>query len=49
MGGMVCLPVHDQNVLIYSNADSPGGSHHGTVWTSFDSGHTWPVKWRVYE
>ena len=44
MGGLVRLPIKDKDVLIYSNCDSPGGRHHGTVWASFDGGKTWPVK-----
>ena len=49
MGGLVRLPVRDRDILIYSNCDSPGGRHHGTVWASIDGGKTWPVKRLVYE
>jgi sialidase-1 len=49
MGGLVRLPVKDRDILIYSNCDSPGGRHHGTVWGSFDGGRAWPVKRLVYE
>jgi sialidase-1 len=49
MGGLVRLPVHYRDILIYSNCDSPGGRHHGTVWASFDGGKTWPLKRLVYE
>jgi len=49
MGGLVRLPIKDRNILIYSNCDSPGGRNHGTVWTSFDGGKTWPIKRLVYK
>jgi len=49
MGGLVRLPVKDRDILIYSNCDSPGGRHHGTVWASFDAGKTWPLKRLVYD
>jgi sialidase-1 len=49
MGGLVRLPVTDRDILIYSNCDSPGGRHHGTVWASFDGGTTWPVKRLVFD
>jgi sialidase-1 len=49
MGGLVRLPVRGKDVLIYSNCDSPGGRHHGTVWVSHDGGRTWPVKRLVHE
>jgi sialidase-1 len=44
MGGLVRLPLGDQDLLVYSNCDSPQGRHHGTLWVSFDGGHTWPLK-----
>lgn len=44
MGGLVRLPVRDEDILIFSNIVSPNGRHHGTVWASFDGGETWPVK-----
>lgn len=49
MGGLVRLPIKDQDILIYSNCDSPKGRNHGTVWASFNGGKTWPVKRLVYE
>ncbi len=49
MGGLVRLPVKGKDILIYSNCDSPGGRHHGTVWASFDGGRTWPVKRLVFD
>ena len=49
MGGLVRLPIKDRDILVYSNCDSPGGRHHGTVWASFDGGSTWPVKRLVYD
>jgi sialidase-1 len=49
MGGLTRLPVRDRDILIYSNCDSPGGRHHGTVWASFNGGQTWPVKRLVFE
>lgn len=44
MAGLVRLPVKDQDILIFSNIDSPEGRKQGTVWASFDGGKTWPVK-----
>jgi len=49
MGGLVRLPIKDRDILVYSNCDSPGGRHHGTLWTSFDGGKTWPLKRLVFE
>lgn len=49
MGGLVRLPIQGKDILIYSNCDSPGGRHHGTVWASFDGGKTWPIKRLVHE
>jgi sialidase-1 len=49
MGGLVRLPVRGRDILVYSNCDSPGGRHHGTVWASFDGGTTWPLKRLVFE
>jgi sialidase-1 len=48
-GGLARLPVEDQDILIFSNADTGGGDRKQlTVWTSFDGGQTWPVKRLVY-
>ena len=49
MAGLVRLPVHGRDILIFSNIESPSGRHHGTVWASFDGGETWPIKRLVYE
>lgn len=49
MAGLVRLPVQGRDILLYSNCDSPGGRHHGTVWASFDAGQTWPLKRLVHE
>ena len=48
MAGLVRLPIHGEDVLIYSNCDSPKGRTNGTVWASFDGGRTWPLKREVY-
>ena len=44
MGGLVRLPVRDQDILIFSNVDSDSARERITVWGSFDGGQTWPVK-----
>jgi sialidase-1 len=44
MAGLVRLPVHGRNILIFSNIDSPEGRRRGTVWASFDGGRSWPVS-----
>jgi sialidase-1 len=50
MGGLVRLPVAGQDILIFSNIDTPNPKRErGTVWASFDGGKTWPVKRLVYE
>jgi sialidase-1 len=49
MAGLVRLPVQGRDILVFSNIESPGGRHHGTVWASFDGGQTWPVKRLVDE
>jgi len=49
MGGLVRLPIKNRDILVYSNCDSPGGRHHGTLWASFDGGNTWPLKRLVFE
>ncbi|MDP7206746.1 MAG: sialidase family protein, partial [Pirellulaceae bacterium] len=49
MGGLVRLPVRGEDILVYSNCDSPTGRDHGTVWASFDGGTTWPLKRQVFE
>ena len=49
MAGLVRLPIKDQDILLYSNCDSPDGRNHGTVWVSFDGGQTWPLKRLVEE
>ncbi|MCG8583262.1 MAG: glycoside hydrolase, partial [Pirellulales bacterium] len=49
MGGLIRLPIHGQDVLIFSNVESPKGRQHGTVWASFDGGKTWPMKRLVFD
>ena len=49
MGGLVRLPVQGEDILIYSNCDSPKGRQRGTVWASFDGGKTWPNKRLIHE
>jgi len=49
MGGLVRLPVKGQDILLYSNCDSPQGRRRGTVWVSFDGGKTWPRKRMIFE
>ena len=49
MGGLTRLAVKGQDILVYSNCDSPSGRDHGTVWTSFDGGKTWPLKRLVFD
>ena len=45
MGGLVRLPVEDQDILLFSNLDTPNATRERvTVWASFDGGETWPVK-----
>lgn len=45
MGGLTRLPVEGQDILIFSNIDTPNATReNGTVWASFDGGKTWPVK-----
>ncbi len=49
MGGLVRLPVKNQDILVFSNADTQGGDRlRMTVWASFDGGRTWPLKRLVY-
>jgi sialidase-1 len=49
MGGLVRLPVKDQDILLYSNCDSEAGRKQGTIWGSFDGGKTWPIKRLIHE
>jgi hypothetical protein len=49
MGGLIRLPVNGKDILIFSNAESPTGRDHGTVWASFDGADTWPLKRQVDE
>jgi sialidase-1 len=45
MGGLVRLPVKGEDILIFSNIDTPRPvRERATVWASFDGGKTWPVK-----
>lgn len=51
--GLVRMPnasTGGAEVLLFSTPDNPGGGRTGmTVWASFDSGETWPVKRMVNE
>jgi len=50
MGGLVRLPVEGQDILVFSNIDTPNASRErATVWVSLDGGKTWPVKRLVYD
>lgn len=44
MGGLTKLPLDSQDVLLFSNIDSPEGRKSGTIWVSFDGGRSWPTK-----
>ena len=44
MHGLLRLPVHGRDILIFSNVESDTARERGTVWASFDGGETWPVK-----
>ena len=44
------LPVAGQDVLIYSNLDTPAAKRERiSLWASFDGGKTWPVKRLVFD
>ena len=48
-GGLVRLPVHGRDIILYSNCDSPTRERKNvSVWASFDGGKTWPIKRSVY-
>ncbi len=50
MGGLVRLPVEGQDILIFSNLDTPKAVRERiTVWASFDGGKSWPVKRLVFD
>ncbi len=50
MGGLVRLPIEGQDILIFSNIDTPNATRErATVWASFDGGQTWPVKRLVFD
>ncbi|GAB5561689.1 MAG: hypothetical protein SynsKO_33360 [Synoicihabitans sp.] len=50
MGGLVRLPIVDQDILIFSNLDTPEAKRErATVWASFDGGKTWPIKRLVFD
>jgi sialidase-1 len=50
MGGLVRLPVAGEDILIFSNIDTPNPKRErSTVWASVDGGKTWPFKRLVYE
>jgi sialidase-1 len=54
MGGLTRLPLHNNDILVFSNIDSNSNSssrlpvqasrRNGTIWASFDGGRTWPIK-----
>jgi len=47
MGGMVRLPVRNEDIIIFSNVKSPSGRNNGTVWASMDGGKRWSHDRRV--
>ena len=50
MGGLVRLPVAQQDILLFSNIDTAEAKRErATVWASFDSGKTWPIKRLVFD
>jgi sialidase-1 len=50
MGGLTRLNVKGEDILVFSNIDTPNARRErGTVWASFDGGRTWPVKRLVFE
>ena len=50
MGGLVRLPVADQDILIFSNIDTDKATRErATLWASFDGGKSWPVKRLVFD
>lgn len=50
MGGLTRLPVEGQDILIFSNIDTPNATRErATVWASFDGGKTWPMKRLVHK
>ncbi len=50
MAGLVRLPVKGQDILIFSNIDTPNPKRErATVWASFDGGKTWPIKRLVFD
>lgn len=50
MGGLVRLPVAQQDILLFSNIDTAEAKRErATVWASFDGGKTWPIKRLVFD
>ena len=50
MGGLVRLPIRDEDILVYSNLDTDQATRERvTIWVSFDGGATWPVKRLAHE
>ncbi len=50
MGGMCRLPVEGEDIILFSNIDTPNPRRErATVWASFDGGDTWPVKRLVHD
>lgn len=44
MHGLIRLPIHGRDILVFSNIESDTGRERGTLWASFDGGETWPVN-----
>ena len=50
LDGLVRLPVAGQDILVFSNIDTPRATRErSTVWASFDGGQTWPIKRLMYD
>lgn len=49
MGGLVRLPIANQDILVFSNLETDRAVRERiTVWASFDGGKTWPIKRLVH-
>ncbi len=50
MAGLTRVPHDEYDILVYSNADTPGAARERmTVWLSVDGGRSWPVKRLVFD
>lgn len=50
MGGLTRLNIEGQDILVFSNLDTPRATRErATVWLSMDGGKTWPIKRRVFD